>query len=111
MYAPRRSAGASRAAIPCDVGTQSISPMTKTVMTKANVGIDPFSDRSRNGKPISSIAAASFGAAGMCSTRRVSRSWKIVTRAGLMITRKPHVDGERPCESTAVIGNTVSYET
>ncbi len=70
--------------------------------------MDASIESSRKGQPISSIARASFGAAGKRSTRFVRRSWNSVTSAGLMITRKPQTAGVRPCESTAEIGRTTS---
>ncbi len=65
MYAPRMSAGASAATTACDVGTQSISPITKIRITSAITGAEPFQFRSRNGTPIIGIARPSFSDAGM----------------------------------------------
>ena len=53
----------------------------------------------------------SFGPAGNAEVRRVTRSWKSVTRAGFRITMNPQVDGAILCVSTAEIGRTVSKAT
>ena len=53
----------------------------------------------------------SFGPGANPAVRRVTRSWKIVTSSGLMMTIKPHSDGEIPCVCTAETGSTVSIAT
>src|SRR4029450_8443763 len=105
------SGGAIRATTACDVGIQSISPMTNTKMTTATTGNAPVFVSARNGSPISRIAVDSFTEAGTCAVRAVMRNWKSVTMIGLTTTRNPHVDGARPCESTSEIGSSVSYAT
>src|SRR5262245_66236651 len=95
----------------CDVGTHSISPTTKMAITNRTVGTVAFTVSRRNGSPIISIATTSFGAAGTCSTRLVSRSCSSVTVNGLTITRKPHSAGENPYVSTSDTGSTTSNET
>src|SRR5581483_5453585 len=102
------SSGASAATIACEVGTQSISPITNTTITQTNIASDPLQSRNRNEPPITSIAVTSFGPAGNRADQRVTRSWNSVTRTGLMITMNPQVDGEMPCDLTAEIGSTVS---
>src|SRR3990170_8057040 len=101
------SAGASVAITDGEVGTQSISPITNTKITSSTTGTAELAERSRNGRPISSIAEPSFAAGEMPETRRVKRSWKNVTIAGLRTTRKPQVEGEIPCESTSETGSTI----
>ena len=108
MYAPRMSAGASAATTACDVGTQSISPVTKITITSAITGADPFQLSSRNGTPIIGIARPSFNDAGMCATRRVSRSWNTVTKSGFRIISNPHTAGDRWCVVVTEIGSSVS---
>src|SRR3954454_5228998 len=105
------SGGESRATIDCDDGTQSISPITKTKTTKATIGIDAETSSKRNEQPISGSPTASFSPAGYASVQRISRIWKKVTKIGLITTRKPHVEGEIPCEVVSEIGRTVSYAT
>ena len=96
MYAPRMSAGASCATTACDVGTHSISPITKTTITK-RIAQSAFVKTSRRyGSPITSSASTSFGAAGIAPAARVSRTWKSETRSGLTQTRKPHAAGSYP---------------
>src|SRR5262249_23345089 len=111
MYAPRRSGGANPATADCEVGTQSISPITNRTRIRITTGSESFTDRSRNGKPISGRPTASLVAAGTEATRSVSRNWKKVTRAGLTIKRKPQVEFEYPCDETSEIGSTVSNAT
>ena len=82
MYAPRMSAGASAATTACDVGTQSISPMTKMTITTPITGADPFTFSSRNGTPIIGIARPSFTEAGMCATRVSGAAGTRSRRAG-----------------------------
>ena len=89
------SACASAATTACDVGTQSISPVTKITITTATTAADPFQLRSRNGTPIIGIARPSFTEAGMPAVQRVRRSWKSVTESGLRIIRIPHAAGAR----------------
>ena len=55
------SSGASPATIAWEVGTQSISPVTNTSSTTANIATEPLSSRNRNEPPISSIAVTNFG--------------------------------------------------
>ena len=110
-YAPRKSGGASPATADCEVGTQSISPITNSKRISITTGRESFTDKSRNGKPISGRPTASLVAGGTDATRSVSRSWKKVTSAGLTIRRKPHVEFEYPCEETSEIGRIVSNAT
>src|SRR5258708_34734541 len=105
MYAPRMSAGASDATTACDVGTHSISPTTKSRITNAITGADPFTFRSRNGTPISGIATPSFAHAGIEAVHRVSRSWNTVTSSGLTTISTPHVAGARRCAVGTATGN------
>src|SRR4051812_16749741 len=102
------SAGASAATTACDVGTHSISPITKTKITKAITGAEPFQLRSRNGTPIIGIATPSFSDAGTCAVQRVRRSWKTVTSSGLTIISTPHAAGARWCVVVTEIGRSVS---
>src|ERR671933_396573 len=102
------SAGAIRAAIVCDVGAHSISPITKSTITRAIVGTLELSGRRRNGKPMSGIATRSFTAAETGATSRVTRIWKSVTRTGLITRTNPQVEGESPYVCTAEIGSAVS---
>ena len=111
MYAPRTSSGASPATTVCDVGTDSISPMTKTTIIATTSGIADDTLKSRNGRPMSSIAPKSFGAAGMGADQRMTRIWKNVTSSGLTITRKPQAHSSKPSESTSDTGRRPSYET
>src|SRR5947207_729399 len=78
----------------CEVGTQSISPITNRNRISITTGSASFTASSRNGNPISGSPIASFAAAGTEATRSVSRNWKNVTRKGLTITRKPQVELE-----------------
>jgi len=64
MYAPRMSAGAMRATTACEVGIQSISPITNTKITAATIGSAPVCVSARNGSPMSRIAVERFSAAG-----------------------------------------------
>src|SRR3954465_5247167 len=102
------SAGASAATTACEVGTQSISPITNSTITKAITNADPFTFRSRNGTPISGIATPSFTDGGTEVVHRVSRSWKSVTEIGLRIMIAPHAAGARWCVVVAEIGSSVS---
>ena len=89
------SAGASAATTACEVGTQSISPITKMKMTSAITGAVPFQFRSRNGRPIIGIAIPSFRDAGTFAVQRVSRNWNTVTKKGLTIISTPQAAGAR----------------
>ena len=95
----------------CEVGTQSISPTTNTTRITTTTRSEAFSERSRNGSPISSIETNSFVAGEIPVTRRVRRSWNRVTRSGLTTTRKPHVAAENPCDETSEIGSTTAKAT
>src|SRR6478736_51827 len=105
------SAGASAATTACDVGTQSISPITKIRITTAITRADPFQFSSRNGTPIIGIASPSFSEAGTFDVQRVSRSWKTVTSSGLTITSTPHAAGARWWVVVTEIGSNVSVAT
>ena len=94
MYAPRRSSGARPATAVCEVGTQSISPITNTNRISSTTGSAAFTESSRKGSPISGSPTASLTPAGTAATRWVSLSWKKVTRSGFMIKRKPQVEFE-----------------
>src|SRR2546423_2210362 len=111
MYAPRRSAGAKRATTDWDVGTQSISPITKIVTRAATTTTLSASERTRKGKPISGIATASLTDGETCATARVSRSWPRVTNPALMMIRKPQIAGAIPCDVASEIGSKASIET
>ena len=87
--------GAIWAAIACEVGIQTISPMTKTTITAAITATWLEASNARNGRPISRVAVASRGAGAMRLLARVSRSWERTTRAGLIITSRPQVEGDR----------------
>ena len=100
-----------RATTACEVGIQSISPITNTKITPATTGSAAVFVSTRNGRPISRIAVESFTAAETCAVRAVTRSWKSVTIAGFTISRKPHVDGANPCDPVSEIGSTTSYAT
>src|SRR4051812_33919334 len=102
------SGGASDATTACDVGTHSISPITKTKMTIAITGALPFQLRSRNGSPIIGIAIPSLTEGGMLTVQRVRRNWKSVTKSGLTIISAPHAAGARWCVVVAEIGSSVS---
>src|SRR3954452_13070506 len=108
MYAPRMSAGASAATTACEVGTQSISPITKMTITNAITGADPFAFSSRNGTPIIGIASPSFKDAGTWATRRVRRSWNTVTNSGFRIIKQPHTAGDRWCVVVTEIGRSTA---
>src|SRR5260221_10923140 len=105
------SAGASAATTACDVGTHSISPITKSRITNAITGADPFTFRSRKGTPISGIATPSFAHAGIDAVQRVSRNWNTVTSRGLTIISTPHAAGARWCVVVTEIGSNVSVAT
>src|SRR4029077_7371158 len=111
MYAPRMSAGARAATTACEVGTHSISPITKSKITNAIVKADPFTFRSRNGTPISGIATPSLSEAGIDTVQRVSLSWKKVTSSGLTIINAPQAAGARWWVVVAEIGSRVSVAT
>src|SRR5579871_6046136 len=102
------SAGASAATTACEVGTHSISPVTKITITTAITPAEPFQLSSRNGTPIIGIARPSFTAAGTVTVQRMSRSWSTVTRSGFRIIRKPHAAGARWWVVVAEIGSSVS---
>ena len=89
MYAPRTSSGARPATTDCDVGTQTISPTTNTTITRITTQTAWVAVRSRNGRPIINIAAASFDATGIPVSERVSLSWNSPTRSGLIAVRNP----------------------
>ena len=98
MYAPRMSAGASAATTACEVGTQSISPITKTTITSAITGGRAVHVRGAGtARPSSASRPPSFSDDGTHAVQRVSRSWNDVTSSGLTIIRKPHAAGARWC--------------
>ena len=70
-----------------------------------------MTDRSRNGTPINGIAIPSLSAGETWATRRVSRSWKIVTIAGFTITSTPQSSGGSPCTVVSETGSTTSNAT
>src|SRR5205823_9301643 len=92
----------------CDVGTQSISPVTKITITRAITPAEPFQFSSRNGSPIIGMARPSFTDGGMLDVHIVSRSWKSVTSSGFVIMSKPHAAGARWCVVVTEIGSSVS---
>ena len=51
MYAPRTSSGASPATIDCEVGTQSISPTTKTTRMNASIGREALDRQEQEREP------------------------------------------------------------
>ena len=57
-YAPRMLSGASRAIRPCDGGTQSISPSTKSRSIRISSGSAVLTETSRNGVPIAAMPTA-----------------------------------------------------
>src|SRR5258707_15575638 len=105
------SAGASAATTACDVGTHSISPITKSTITNPITGADPLTFSSRNGTPISGIATPSFVHAGIDDVQRVSRSWNTVTNNGLRTISTPQAAGARWCVVVTEIGSSVSVAT
>src|SRR4051812_11590015 len=105
------SFGARAATTACEVGTQSISPITKMKITSAITGALPFTLRSRNGSPIIGIATPSFTADGIPAVHRVNRSWNTVTSSGLTTIRMPQAAGARLCVVVAEIGSGVSVAT
>src|SRR6188472_936929 len=102
------SCGASSATTACDVGTQSISPITNTTTTVTTASTECDATSSRYGSPITSSATTSFGADGTPAVARVRRTWNSVTRSGLIQTRKPHAEGSYPKPSTSETGSTTS---
>ena len=86
---PRSGAGASRAAIACDVGIHSISPTTNTAITAAITGTDAAAASTSSGRPISAIAAARRIAGGTPDVARVSLSWNSTTSSGLIASSSP----------------------
>src|ERR1051325_5285006 len=82
--------------------------MTKTTMTAAITATWLDASSARNGRPISSVAPASRGARAILAAARVRRSCASTTRAGLMTTSSPQVDGASPQAETASTGRTVS---
>ena len=80
----------------------------KSTITAAMTATLVETSRARKGRPMSRVAAAIRGAGGMRPLARVSRSWPTTTRAGLIATSSPQVEGARPYEATAITGSTVS---
>ena len=91
------SAGASAATTACDVGTQSISPMTKIRITSAITGAEPFRSGAGTARPSSASRRRASPTAGCRAVHRVSRSWKTVTSSGLTIISTPQAAGARLC--------------
>jgi hypothetical protein len=65
-------------------------------MTTAITATCPDATKARNGRLMTSSAAASRGATGMRDATRVKRSWKRTTSAGLMTTSSPQADADSP---------------
>src|SRR5581483_7465316 len=108
MYAPRMSAGAIAATTACDVGIQSISPITKMNTISTITGSEPSTFINRNGTPISGSATPSLSAGGMLSVQRVTRTWNAVTMIGFTTSAMPQYDAFRWCVVVAEIGSSVS---
>src|SRR5881275_1940902 len=105
------SGGANAATAACEVGIQSISPITKTITTTSTTGTAALSGSSRNGRPISGIATPSFTEPGTPAVQRISRNCTNATSAGFTITSTPQSEGARPYVVTSGIGSSTSYAT